>query len=37
MGIHDEAIHADVQEVIHGVSDDRASPDLEKWLWDALC
>jgi len=37
MGVHDEAIHADVQEVIHGVSDDRASLDLEKWLRDTLC
>jgi hypothetical protein len=37
MGIHDEAIHTDVQEVIHGVSNDWTSPDLEKWLRDAFC
>jgi len=32
MGVHDEAIHADFQEMIHRVGDEGASPDLQKWL-----
>jgi hypothetical protein len=28
MGVHDEAIYANIQEMIHGVGDDGTSPNL---------
>jgi hypothetical protein len=32
MGVDDEAIHADCQEMIHYIGDDRTSSDLQKGL-----
>ena len=36
MGVHDEAIHADLQEMIHRVGDDGTSSDLQERLRTSL-
>jgi len=36
MGVHDEAIHADFQEMIHRVGNDGTSSNLQQWLGTSL-
>ena len=36
VGIHDEAIYADIQEMVHGVGDDGAASDLQEGLRASL-